>query len=215
MGGSRLEGVWLSGLTVQVSFLRPTWWRETTDTCPPHTHHKQGNKCRSWGNSSKYPELRDSGCCQSSGSRALTVGSESPCKWSKLTYVMCSEQQLPLRKHANVLCCCCSWTFSKGEARHLEKAGRKKQRGWLSSCSAVEVIRVKSGHPVRLSHTDEPRRIRRWQIIASFDATFESGMVKGWAGRNPMFLLVIQWKGSDLVDRALSFLCPMRKKIWR
>lgn len=127
---------------------------------------------------------------------------------------MCSEQQLPLRKHANVLCCSCGWTFSKEEARHLEKSGRKKQRDWLSSCSIVEVIWVKSGHPVRLSHTyaDKPWHIKRWQIIASFDATFVSGMVKGWAGRNPMFLLVIQWKGSDLVDWALSFLCPMRKK---
>ena len=126
---------------------------------------------------------------------------------------MCSEQQLPLRKHANVLCCCCGWTFSKEEARHLEKAGRKKQRGWLSSC-VVEVIWVKSGLSVRLSHTyaHEPWHTRRWQIIASFDATFESGMVKGWTGRNPMFLLVIQWKGSDLVDWALSFLCPMEKK---
>lgn len=127
---------------------------------------------------------------------------------------MCSEQQLPLSEHANVSCCCCFWTFSKREANHLEKAGRTKQRGRFSPCFTVEVIWVKSRPPCQsVTHlcwwalTHQALSNNCW-----LDVTSESRIVKGWTERYPVFLLVIQWKGSDLVDWTLSFLYPMREK---
>lgn len=133
------------------------------------------------------------------------LGLELPWKFSKLTYIMCSEQQLPLREHANVNCCCCSGTFSKDEARHFEKARRAEQRGWLSSCFRVEVIWAESRPP-----RQSVRHLCWW--ASTHQALSDNCWNKGVDREVPCVFLVIQWKGGDLVDWTLSFLCPMRKK---